>query len=150
MQARITVIMCFFYHAEYVAIGFHNIGSETGGTRGTCPPPPLVRICPSVNCLGLPVTDCRVTWQVALQKTLRAGILAASSLNINLSTNMASEAISEHLFFSGGACPQTPIACAHTIIGAPPNLKCLPNHPSPWVSPSELGVINPRRPYIMC
>ena len=42
--------------------------------------------------------------------TLGPSILAASSPNINLSTNMASEAISEHLIlinFSGGACLRT-------------------------------------------
>ena len=39
-------------------------------------------------------------------------ILAASSPNMNLSANMASEAISEHLIYIGGAWPQTPLACA--------------------------------------
>ena len=48
-------------------------------------------------------------------KTLGPGILAASSPNINLSTNMASEAISEDLIsknFYEGAYPQTPL-CVH-------------------------------------
>ena len=60
-------------------------------------------------------------------KTLGPGILAESSPNINLSTNMASEAISEHLIlkiFSGGACPQTPLvrACVrkHAPSSVPP------------------------------
>ena len=44
-------------------------------------------------------------------KTLRARILVASSTNINLSTNMASEAISEHLIlkiFMGEHAPRPP------------------------------------------
>ena len=65
-------------------------------------------------------------------KTLGPGILAASSPNINLSTNMASEAISEHLIlkeFSGEACPQTPLARAclrSQHHRCPPNRKYLP------------------------
>ena len=44
-------------------------------------------------------------------KTLGPGILAASSPNINLSTNIASEAISEHLIlknFLGEHAPRPP------------------------------------------
>ena len=77
--------------------------------------------------------------------TLGPSILAASSPNINLSTNMASEAISKHLTLKknlGGACPQTPLACAclrthhrrcidntavlYYLWSVPPNLKYLP------------------------
>ena len=56
----------------------------------------------------------------------------ALSPNINLSTSMVSEAISEHLilkFLSRGACPQTPLACVclhtHHNQCPPPNLKHL-------------------------
>ena len=113
-----------------------------GGTRGTCPL--LVRICllvppPPSNCLvrwpfwPYPVAGTRaVMAQRSLNmasgtpKALGPSIPTASSPNINLSTNMASEAISQHLIlniFLGEMPPHPPSAVrayAHTIIGAPP------------------------------
>ena len=41
-------------------------------------------------------------------KTLGPGILAALSPNVNLSTNMVSEAISEHLIFLGEHASRLP------------------------------------------
>ena len=57
--------------------------------------------------------------------TLGPGILVALSPNINLSTNMASEAISEHLLFLGSMPPDPPSISTHHH-RCPPNLKYLP------------------------
>ena len=68
-------------------------------------------------------------------KSTRVGIPAASSPNINLSTNMASEVISQHLIlkiFLGEHAPRPPSACVltHTPSSVPPppppNRKYLP------------------------
>ena len=66
-------------------------------------------------------------------KTPGPGILAASSPNINLSTNMVSEAMSEQLIlklFWGSMPPDPPSACVSThtpsSVPPPPNRKYLP------------------------
>ena len=55
-------------------------------------------------------------------KTLGPGILVASSPNVNLSTNMVSEAISEHLIFLGEHASRLPSACVltHAPSSVPP------------------------------
>ena len=72
--------------ALLLGIGGEN-GDRGGEHQGRMPA--LVRICPLVpppsNCLELPVIDCRITWRAGSKSTL-AGILVASSPNINLST----------------------------------------------------------------
>ena len=91
------------------------------------PPPPPFKLSGTVTFLipfePYPVAGTRaVMAQRSLNmasstpKTLGPSILAASSPNINLSTNMASEAISEH----APRPPQRVRAYARTIIGAPP------------------------------
>ena len=107
-----------------------------GGTRGTCPP--LVEICLLVPPLKLSGTVTFLTipchWNMCsdgsvipehgerCSKTLGPGILAASNPNINLSTNMASEAISEYLIlkiFLREHAPTPP----HHHHQCPPNRK---------------------------
>ena len=88
-------------------------GGWGSGHQGHVPPlsKDLPFSVPPSNCLGLPVTNCNVTWRNS--KTLRPGILATSSPNINLGTSMTLEAISEHLitFFSGEHAPKSPRVC---------------------------------------
>ena len=89
-----------------------NIGSGTRGHQGHMPllGKDLPFSAPPLHCLvrwpfwPYPIAGTRaVMAQRSLNmasgapKTLKPGILAASSPNINLSTNVASEAISEHL-----------------------------------------------------
>ena len=105
-----------------------NIGGGTGGGGHQGHVPPLGKDLP----FSAPPSNCLVRWpfwpypvagtravmaQRSLNmasgapKTLGPGILAASSPNINLSTNMASEAISEHLIlkiFLGEHAPRPP------------------------------------------
>ena len=58
--------MCFITQGMLVATGFHNIGGKTGGgvPGAHAPPPPLVRICPSVSPLQ---TVWNYLWPTAMQ-----------------------------------------------------------------------------------
>ena len=109
----------------------HCIGGGTGGGghQGHVPPlsKDLLFSAPPSNCLvrwpfwPYPVTGTRavmaqrsLNMASSVPKTLGPGILAASNPNINLSTSMASEAISEHLIikiFLGEHAPRPPSAC---------------------------------------
>ena len=123
------------------AVIAHYIGGGTGGGyQGHVPPlgkdlpfsaPPLQTVWYG-DLWPYPVAGTRavmaersLNMASGSSKTLGPSILAALSPNINLSTNMASETISEHLIlniFLGEHGPRPPWcvhAYAHTIISAP-------------------------------
>ena len=82
-------------------------------------------------------------------ETLKPGILVASSPNINLSTNRASKAISEHLIwkkkFRGEHAPDPPSIYVLSLAPLPvpsPNLK-IPSTASVWhISDYPLSMFN--------
>ena len=133
MLAYAPMLPYYYYAQNYASIicqGLLTTGNQPGGHQGYVTP--LGKNLPfnasPSNCLlrwhfwPYPIAGTHAVmaqWSLNMAsgapKTLGPGILGASSPNINLSTKMASEAISEHLIFLGGACPQTPLvhACLH-------------------------------------